>query len=89
MSFITLTLNLAEPLDLAEGERLHLEFDAEVKNGVLTAQAVKVTPGEDDPLERMIELANRVNPGPLSGLSDKDLQEVVAEEMQNRHLNGG
>lgn len=87
MSFTTLTLNLPEPLDLVEGERVHLEFDGEMRNGVLTARAIKVTPDSEDPLERMIALANRVNPGPLSAISDQDLREVIVEEMQNRHLN--
>ena len=87
MSVTTLTLNLPEPLDRVEGERLHLEFEAEVKNGVLTAEVIKVTSDSEDPLERMIALANRVNPGPLSALSDEGLQEVITEAMQNRHLN--
>jgi hypothetical protein len=54
---------------------------------VLTAEVIKVTSDSEDPLERMIALANRVNPGPLSALSDEGLQEVITEAMQNRHLN--
>ncbi len=40
---------------------------------------------QDDALEQMIALAERMNPGPLSEVSDDVIREAMADEMAVRH----
>ncbi len=85
MSVTTLTLDLPHPLEVKDGQLVHLEFDAVLRDGVLVATQVTVKPEADDPLERMIALADRVNPGPLSEATDDEIREALADELAARH----
>lgn len=85
MNATTVTLCLPYPVELPDGQPIHIELDAVLTGGVLHARDVSVRPESDDPLERMVALAKRVNPGPLSELTDEELKAEQAAELEARH----